>query len=289
MIVILGPTASGKTDLGIKLAKERGGAVISADSRQLYTEMDIGTAKPKLRNSCVEGVEHYGFNIRTPDNQITLAEWQRVAFEMIDHVIAKGNTPLLVGGTMLYIDSIVDNYDIPSVEPDEKLRAKLERESTKTLYARLVKRDAAAKEFIESGNRRRIIRALEVIRATGRPFSQQRKKREPRYNVEMIGVFPSWDVLRERIAKRAEQMMKEGLVEETRRLRERYGKDLPLLETMNYKQAAKVISGEMTEEEAVGEMIKVNMRYARRQMSWWRGQKNIKWFSSPRSAFSECR
>ncbi|MFH1353713.1 MAG: tRNA (adenosine(37)-N6)-dimethylallyltransferase MiaA [bacterium] len=287
MIVILGPTASGKTDLGIKLAKERNGAVISADSRQLYKGMNIGTAKPELNNSSADGVEHYGFDMREPDNLITLAEWQREAFAMIDDVIARNMTPLLVGGTMLYIDSVVDNYDIPAVGPNKQLRRKLEKKPADELYEELLRKDPAAKIFIEPGNKRRIIRALEVIEATGNPFSEQRKKREPRYDVEMVGLFPGWDKLRDRITKRARQMLEAGLIDETRRLQEKYGKDLSLLQTMNYKQAAAVLENKMTEQEAVEEMIKVNMRYARRQMSWWRRRKDIRWFTNSKSVFSE--
>lgn len=296
MVVILGPTASGKTNCGIKLAKKTGGAVISADSRQLYTGMDIGTAKPRqvwrgavhgmLTTDKVDGVDHYGFNIREPSNQITLAEWQQAAFKMIDYVITQNRAPLLVGGTMLYIDSVVDNYDIPAVGPDEKLRSKLEGEKTEVLYAKLIEQDPSAKDFIEPANKRRIIRALEVIEATGRPFSEQRQKRAPRYDAEMIGVFPGWDSLRERVVLRARQMIDDGLLEETRQLQEYYGKDWPLLKTMNYCQAAAVLAGEMTEQKAMEEMIKVNMRYARRQMSWWRRRKDIRWFTDLESAFS---
>lgn len=279
MIVVLGPTASGKTDLGIKLAKARGGAVISADSRQLYTSMNIGTATPC--RSAQGGVKHYGFDMREPNDPMTLAEWQRVAFSLIDRLREIEIEPILVGGTMLYIDSVVKNYDIPKVVMNQELRNKLEQESVDNLYAKLLTQDPAARSFIEPGNKRRVVRALEVIAATGRPFSELRKKRAPRYDVEMIGLFPGWEILRERIEKRARQMMKEGLLEETKRLQEKYGKDLSLLQTMNYRQAAKVLAGELTKEEASEEMIRVNMRYARRQMSWWRGREEIKWVESP--------
>jgi len=295
MIVILGPTASGKTDGGIKLAKQVGGAVVSADARQIYAGMNIGTATPKeawsnkphdvLTPDYVDSVAHYGLNIREPNDQMTLAQWQPAAFNMIDNIMADGKVPLLVGGTMLYIDSVVDNYDIPTVVPNEQLRSKLEEKKTEVLYARLIEQDASAKDFIEPANKRRIIRALEVIEATGRPFSEQRKRRTPRYDVEMIGVFPGWDSLRERVAWRARQMIDDGLVEETRQLQEHYGKDLSLLKTMNYSQAAAVLAGEMTEQKAMEEMIKVNMRYARRQMSWWKRRKEVRWLSSPESFF----
>ncbi len=293
MIVILGPTAAGKTSLGITAAQKTHGSVVSADSRQLYAGMDVGTSSPAglgqeshhlLQPDVIDGVEHYGFNIREPDRQITLGQWQRAAFKMIDHVISQGRVPLLVGGTMLYIDSVVDNYEIPAVPPDRGLRDELKWIETARLYARLIAQDPGATKFVEPGNKRRIIRALEVMEATGRPFSQQRRKRQARYETQIFGLFPGWAVLNRRISARASQMMNNGLLEETRRLQDRYGKDLPLLQTMNYRQAAYVLSGIMAKEQAVGEMTKVNARYARRQMSWWRRRQDIQWFAQPSNA-----
>jgi len=291
--VIVGPTASGKTELGISLAKQ-GGAVVSADSRQIYVGMDIGTAKPLRSNrktnqglrhdvltpDVVSGVEHYLFNIREPDQQLTLAEWQEAAFNVIERLVKNGISPLLVGGTMLYVDSVVFNYDIPPVASNTKWRRKLESLDVADLFVRLQKEDPAAARLIQPENKRRIVRALEVIKVTGRPFSQLRKKRPAKYKVEMMGIFPGWDELRARITKRTRQMLTDGLLEEVQVLRNQYGASLPLLQTINYKQAGAVLDGEKTKDEAREEMIRVNMRYARRQMSWWRNRPEIKWGES---------
>ena len=295
LIVIAGPTASGKTEAGIGLSKRLGDTIVSADSRQLYVGMDIGTAKPReiwrgqahdaLTPDIIDGVEHYGFNIRMSDEKITLAEWQEEAFRMLDKIVSEERTPLLVGGTMLYVDSIVKNYDIPDVEPNDKLRKELEEEEVDVLFDRLVRKDPAAKQFIEPHHKRRIIRALEVIEATGALFSEQRKVRPLKYDLKMIGLFRGWDALRERIDSRVQEMLDDELIEETVKLQKTYGADLPLLKTMNYLQAGKVIAGEMTEKEAVEEMARVNLRYARRQMSWWRGREEIEWFDPVENDF----
>ncbi len=301
--VIVGPTASGKTDLGIKLAKKIDGAAVSADSRQVYTGMDIGTAKPVIKSKVksqkskivhdalipdlVEGVDHYLFNIRKPNNQLTLAEWQAAANAVIDSLIKRGVTPLLVGGTMLYVDSIVFNYDIPRVKIDNNLRQDLEGRTVEELYKELKDIDPEVVEFMQPNNKRRIIRALEVIKTTGKKFSEQRKKRRPKYDFEMIGIFPSWETLKDRVSLRMKEVLKEGLIEETEKIREKYGGNLPLLMTMNYKQAAAVLDGKMTKDEAEEEMIRVNMRYAHRQMSWWRGRDEIRWYSSVSDVLSK--
>ena len=309
LYVIVGPTASGKTALGIEMAKELNGFVVSADSRQAYIGMGIGTAKPHFDSTLkergntlvqtpmtnaqcpmphdfnvpnhVNGVPHFLFDIRRPDGPLTLSDWQRAAFEVIDSV---DGTPLLVGGTMLYVDSVVFNYDLPQVEPDESLRKELEARAVEELYAELKEKDPSAVEFIEPKNKRRIVRALEVIVATGRPFSQARRQRPAKYDVKMMGLFPGWDELRARIERRVNEMLNEGLLEEMENLRKQYGKDLPLLKTMNYLQAGKVLDGEMSREETEEEMVRVNMRYAHRQMSWWKGRKEIEWFGSLKEA-----
>lgn len=297
LIVITGPTASGKTDLAITVAQELGSSVVSADSRQVYAGMNIGTAKPKFAwSDKVEEangetglpavalakagpVPHYLLNIRYPSEPLSLSDWQTAAFQAIDHIAADGGAPLLVGGTMLYIDSIIKNYELPQVAPNPDLRAELENKATDELYAELLKKDPAAKEFIEPMNKRRIVRALEVMAATGQPFSPQRRQRPPRYAITAIGLFDSWEALEERVKERVAAMFEGGLVEETKILLDHYGADLPLLATLNYREAAAVLRGEWPSEKAREEMIRANLKYARRQMSWWRGREDIAWHS----------
>lgn len=291
LTVIVGPTASGKTEAGILLAKQINGAVISADSRQIYTDMNIGTAKPELASNTphnihtpdtIDNIKHYLFNVRAPDNQITLSEWQTSTLEIIDNLIEKNTPPLLVGGTMLYIDSIVFNYDIPRIKMNSKLRQDLEKKNTEDLFSDLIKQDPQAKDFVQPKNKRRIIRALEVIDATGKPFSQQRKTKPPRYNVQMIGLFPNWNTLSNRIQNRVQEMFAAGFIEEVTSLQKKYGTNLPLLQTINYKQVVAMLNGEITKEEATQAMIQANTRYARRQMSWWKGRDEITWIESPK-------
>lgn len=288
LIAVVGPTAAGKTDYAIQLAKQMSGSVISADSRQVYSGMNIGTAKsreawkntphPVSTSDVVTEVPHYLLNIREPNHMMTLAEWQEAARTVITKIVESGETPLLVGGTMLYVDSIVKNFEIPAVAPNEARRAELEQLSAEELYRQLMEKDPQAQRFIEPHHKQRIIRALEVIEATGKPFSVLRRAQDKNlYEIKMIGLFPGWEELARRIEERAQRMLEEGLLEETAALREHYGPDLPLLKTMNYRQAVGVLDSVLSPIQAVAEMKKENMRYSRRQMSWWKNRKEIEW------------
>lgn len=288
LVVILGPTASGKTTAAIRLANRINGAIVSADSRQVYTGMDIGTAKPHLDQmdeddksgkgqvphhillpDKINGIKHYLINIRRPNEEMSLTEWQAAAYQTIDAIIDQHMTPILTGGTMLYIDSVVRAYKIPAVPKDDKRRSKLAAQTVEELYKQLIRVDPKAALFVQASHARRIIRALEVIEATGRPFSEMRKKGECLYEVEMYGLFPGWETLQDNVTTRVQKMLDMGLVEEKQKLIDKYGIDLPLLKTINYNQLPDK-----------NEMIRRNMKYARRQMSWWRGREEIKWFKT---------
>lgn len=278
LVVIVGPTASGKTEAAIRLAAVINGAVVSADSRQIYTGMDIGTAKAKMDHGGdeqphaievpdkIKGIDHYLINIRRPDEEMSLAEWQAAAYQAIDAIVEESKKPIVAGGTMLYVDSIVFAYNIPAVPRNKNLRAELATLPVEVLYEKLIKLDPNAAQFVPPLNTRRIIRALEVIEATGRPFSAQRQKDDARYRVKMYGLFPGWDQLKKNIAQRAQQMLEEGLAQEKERLIKEFGASLPLLRTLNYDQVPNQ-----------EEMVRRNIKYARRQMSWWRGRKEIEW------------
>ncbi len=285
--VIIGPTASGKTDYAISLAKEMNGEIVSADSRQIYAGMNIGTAKPKeaftdnthdvLSSEVIDSIPHFLFNVTSPDNPWTLPQWQKAAQQVLEDILSRGKQPILVGGTMLYVDSIVKNFSIPEVEPDQKFRDSLEQEDVSILYDRLMKADPDAKEFIEPHHKQRIIRALEVIEKTGKPFSASRLRQPSPYEFELIGLFPGWDVMKERIQNRISDMFQHGLLQETEELRKRFSATLPLLQTMNYKEVGMVLDNKLNTDEAIAEAVKVNMRYAKRQMAWWRNRKEISW------------
>lgn len=292
--VVIGPTAVGKTDFAIQEAKKFGGVVISADSRQIYAGMNIGTAKPKaawqdtvqdvLIPNTIDGVPHYLFNVAAPDTPWTLAHWQEAAYQVLSHVTSAGTPVWLVGGTMLYVDSIVLAFMIPEVAPNPVLREQLEQESTDVLYQKLIHTDPQASAFIEAHHKQRIIRALEVMEATGKAFSLTRTRQESPYQFTITGLFPgdasneaSWNILRERIQSRAQSMMTDGLMEETQKLMSTYSPTLLMLQTMNYKQVMKVLSQEISPTKAVEEMVSVNMKYTHRQMSWWRKRTDIHW------------
>lgn len=289
IIAIVGPTASGKTDLGIQLARQLQTAVISSDSRQVYAGLNIGTAKPEevwreqvhdfATADTIDGVDHYGLNFRLPTEPLFLSAWQKAAQAMIEKLHQEHDHVVLAGGTMLYIDSIIYGFTIPDTPPNIPLREKLEKEATKVLYNQLLAADPEAKTFIEPHHKQRIIRALEVIEATGQPFSSQRQQTPTAYESHVLGLFPGWEILEQRIAERVQGMLDTGLIEETAKLQTIYGADLPLLKTINYAQAAQVISEELSLEEAKVKMVQANWRYAHRQMSWWKRNKNIMWFA----------
>jgi tRNA dimethylallyltransferase len=272
--VVLGPTASGKTAYAIALATRIGGAVISADSRQLYAGMNIGTAKPEgawgntphglTTPDTILGIDHYLLNVTTIDTPYTLTMWLAAAKTCIKHVEAQGKIPIIAGGTMLYIDALVDGYSIPNIEPDEAFRAELEQKSPEELYKTLKQKDPAATEFIEPHNSRRMIRALEVMHATGKRFSELRTKHAPETTWTKIGIFSDWETIKNNITKRSSEMLTQGLEQERQHLAEQFPTS-PLLQTVNYK------------EKTLEEMIQSNMRYAHRQMSWWKRKKDIGW------------
>lgn len=286
LVVILGPTASGKTTAAIRLAHKINGAIVSADSRQVYTGMDIGTAKPILDHKeaavlesgphhiltpdRIDGVDHYLINIRQPNEEMSLAEWQSAAYQAIDAIIEQQRTPILAGGTMLYIDSIVRAYDIPAIPKNPENRARLAAQKVETLYKKLIELDPGAALFVQAHHAQRIIRALEVIEATGRPFSEMRRSGECKYEAALYGLFPGWERLRENVSMRVKNMLDMGLFKEKQALIDRYGAALPLLKTINYHQLPDI-----------DEMIRSNMKYARRQMSWWRNREEVTWLDDP--------
>lgn len=293
IIVLVGPTASGKTELGIFLAKRFNGEIINADSRQIYKEMDIATGKPEIKGQkakvkSVEGVAHHLFDIAKPDQIITVAEWKEKATQTIKDILSHGKIPIIVGGTGLYIRSLVENLDIPSVPPNFKLRAELEEELDKkgivALFDRLLKLDPAAITKVAANNPRRIIRAIEVCLATNKPFTDQQTKGKPEFEFLEIGITLSRQKLYQRIDARIDQQFKEGLVDETKRLIKKYSKILPSMTGIGYGEIIQFLDGKMTLESAVERMKFRTHDYARRQLTWFRKNKAIKWVSTKEQA-----
>jgi len=274
LIVILGPTASGKSNLAIKLANQFKGQIVSADSRQIYKEMNIGTAK--ITKKEMQGVPHYLIDMIKPNQEFSLAQFQKKAVQIIKDIQKRNKLPFLVGGTGLYIQSIVDNFQIPKIKPDKKLRQKLESKNNKELYNQLKKLDPQALEIIDLNNKRRLIRALEVCLITGQKFSEQKHKGPDLFNVLQIGLNPGIKILDKRIDQRVKQMIKAGLFKEAKRLIKKYGLKPHSMSGIGYKE---------TLLDKAEELIKIHTRqYSRHQMSWFRRDQRIRWVKTYREA-----
>lgn len=282
LIVIVGPTAVGKTSTSILLAQQLNGEVVSADSRYFYRGMDIGTAKPYEEE--MEGIPHHLIDVADPDENWSLALFQRKAYEVIDDIHSRGKVPIMVGGTGQYVEAITDGWQIPKQRANEALREELNRWAeevgTEGLHQRLSVLDPEAASNIDHRNVRRTIRALEVIFLTGKKFSDQRMKKEPRYEICQIGLNRSREELYQRVDQRIELMMEMGLVKEVRALLKKgYAHDLPAFSAIGYREIIQYVRSEISKEEAVM-LIKRNTRkFVRRQSNWFKLEDpNIQWF-----------
>lgn len=278
LIVILGPTGSGKSDLAIKLAKKFRGEIISADSRQIYQEMDIGTAK--ITKKEMANIPHYLIDIIKPNQEFTLADYKTKAVKIIKNIQKQDKLPFLVGGTGLYIQSIVDNLKIPKIKPDKKLRIKLEKLPNQKLFNKLEKLDLDALKIIDINNKRRMIRALEVCLITKKPFSQQRKKGQPIFSILQIGLKIDKKDLEQKINKRTNQIIKNGLIKEVKNLIKKYGAKPYSMSGIGYKEIIPYLQNKIKLEQAK-ELINIHTRqYARRQITWFKRDKEIKWIKN---------
>ena len=281
LIVILGPTAVGKSKLAIKLAKKFGGEVISADSRAVYKGMDIGTAKVTKKE--MKGILHYLLDVASPKKHFTVAQYKRLAQKAIEKIFKKGKIPILCGGTFFYIQAVVDGIKIPKVPPDWKLRKKLEKKSAKELYQILKKLDSKRAKTIDKENKRRLIRAIEIAKKLGKvpPL-----KKEPlSYSVLMIGIKKPWKELKKKIEKRFFNWLKRGLIKEVKNLRKK-GISLKRIEDfgMHYRAISQYLQGKISKEEMIKKSIKEIEKYAKKQMRWFKKDKRIKWVKNYREA-----
>jgi len=273
LIVILGPTASGKTNLAIKMAKKFGGEIVNADSRAIYKEMKVATARPKKSES---GVRHHLVGYLVPNSEFSLAKYKKLAVDKINDILARGKTPFLVGGTWLYIRAVVDNLDIPQVAPDEKFREKLYKQSAKFLYNRLKKSDPEAAAKIHQNDKRRVIRALEVIHFSRQKISEQQLQGAPLYDVLKIGISCDLDEIEKRARVRIKKEMGEKLIRETRKLLKKYNPNLPAMTSLGYREMGEYLRGNLSKEEAFELLAKNTRRFARYQISTFRQDKKIK-------------
>ncbi|CAM5692080.1 tRNA (adenosine(37)-N6)-dimethylallyltransferase MiaA [Streptomyces californicus] len=278
VITVVGPTAAGKSDLGVFLAQRLDGEVINADSMQLYRGMDIGTAKLTLPER--DGVPHRLLDIWDVTEAASVAEYQRLARREIDRLLAEGRTPILVGGSGLYVKGAIDALEFPGTDPAirARLEAELAGDGPGALHARLVAADPAAARAILPGNGRRIVRALEVIEITGKPFTANLPGEKPVYEAVQIGVDVDRPELDDRIARRVDRMWEAGLVDEVRAL-EGSGlrEGLTASRALGYQQVLAALAGECTEDDARAETVRATKRFARRQDSWFRRDTRVVW------------
>jgi tRNA dimethylallyltransferase len=273
VIVLLGPTASGKTDLGIALAQALDLAVLSVDSRQLYAEMNIGTAKPTVAQRAA--VRHELLDLRRPDQPINLQEFRAAAEQAIAAEHRRRGVALLVGGSGLYLKAITQGMQPPAVPPQPALRAQLQALGQPLSHQMLRLADPTAGARIMANDAVRTQRALEVLYATGAPLSSQQGAAPPPWRVLELGLLPA--NLRQRISARSACLYRDGLVEETRRLIDRYSADCPLLDTIGYGEAKAVLSGALSEAEALALTTRRTQQFAKRQRTWFRRQHQPLW------------
>ncbi|MDF9869704.1 MULTISPECIES: tRNA (adenosine(37)-N6)-dimethylallyltransferase MiaA [Streptomyces] len=288
VITVVGPTAAGKSDLGVFLAQQLGGEVVNADSMQLYRGMDIGTAK--LTPAERDGVPHHLMDIWDVTEAASVAEYQRLARTEIDRLLSEGRTPVLVGGSGLYVKGAIDALEFPGTDPG--VRARLEQELTEhgsgALHARLATLDPGAAQAILPSNGRRIVRALEVIEITGRPFTANLPGDEAVYDALQIGVDVERPELDERIRTRVDRMWEAGLVDEVRDLEARGLREgRTASRALGYQQVLAALAGECTEDEARAETVRATKRFARRQDSWFRRDPRVEWLSGAETQRAE--
>lgn len=272
----MGPTASGKSNLAIQIAKKNNGEIISADSRLVYKGFDIATAKPTMEER--QGIEHYLIDIVEPEVDYSVANFLDDAKIAIEKIIQKGKTPIVVGGTGLYFRILLEDFDLPRVEPDYKLREELETYESEALHKMLKKLDPVSAEKIHFNNKVKIIRAIEVSKTLDKPHSVAAGKKEPEYDVDWIGLNPAdRAVLYKRIDDRVDVMVQNGLIEETKSLLEKHGRINNFVNTIGYQEILQYLDNEISLNEALSNMKQNSRRYAKRQLTWFNRNKLINW------------
>ena len=289
LIVILGPTSSGKTEMGFKLAKKYNGEIINADSRQIYREMDIGMGKIESQKSIKPKVYKVNIpihliNIKNPNQKFSLSQYKKLAIKTIKDIHKQNKLPILVGGTGLYISAIVDNLEIPKAAPNKKIRERLEKHTEKYLFKKLKKVDLKSAKIIGENNKRKLIRAIEVYEITDKPFSEQKTKGEPLFNILQIGIKTDREKLYNKIDKRVDKMIEAGLIKETKKLSQKYSFDLPAMSGIGYREVGQYLQNKIALEEAIQKMKFRTHQYARRQMTWFKRDERIEWVENYKEA-----
>jgi tRNA dimethylallyltransferase len=276
VIVLIGPTASGKTELAIDIAKYFKTRIHNIDSRQIYKFMDIGTAKPSENQQ--KKIKHFLIDITEPNNHMNAKQFQEIAQQSIKAELKKNNLPFLVGGSGLYMNSITKGFFAPDVPPQSSLRRQLEELGQKECWALLKNCDPITAGKINFADHIRTVRALEVFYVTGKPFSIQKMQKEPKWKILELGL--DRDNLKERISQRTKKMFLTGIIDETKNLISRYGIDLPILETIGYREAKNVLNNNLTIDKAIELTTTKTMQFAKRQKTWFRNKNNPIWLNN---------
>jgi len=284
IIVILGTTASGKSALAVKMAKKINGEIISADSRQVYKGLDIGSGK--ITKKEMRGAPHHCIDIVSPKKIFTVVDFKKCAEKAIEKIFAKNKIPIIVGGTGLYIQAMVDNIALPEVKPNWKLRKELEKKTTEEMFKMLKKLDPERAKNIDAKNPRRLIRAIEIAKKLGKtPKLMSMSRRD--LDIRQIGIKLPDEILKINIEKRIKKMLKGGLVAETKKLKELGLSWKRIYELgFEYKYPALFLQNKISKDEMLAKMLIENRQYAKRQMTWFKKDKRIKWINFPTFSLS---
>lgn len=287
VVFVVGPTSSGKTDIALKIAHLLDGEIINADARQVYQDVTIGTGKPPngkrkrigaLTAYMVYGIPHYVMDVIDPSRVYSVAEWRSDAMQAIKAIVRRGKLPMVVGGTGLYISSLIDHYEFPSVEPQPFLRASLDSKTLDELVQVLLAADPDSAGIVDLKNKRRVIRALEVVTFSGKKFSEARGKADPLVDAIQLGITRPQEELYSRLEKSIDRMFAEGLVDEVKMLlRKGIPPDAPSMTSIGYSDVATYLRGDMELEEVVALIKRRTRQYAKRQITWFKRDSRIHW------------
>lgn len=284
VIVICGPTASGKTSLSIELAKKINGEIVSCDSMQIYKDMTIGTAKPTIDE--MQGIKHFLIDFVSPEERYSVADYKRDATKAIKEIIQKNKVPIIVGGTGLYLEAIIYNIEYNEIETDLKYRAELEKieeaEGLEKLYNLANKIDKKAMEKISHNDKKRIFRVLEIYHSTGKTKTEleiESRKNKPEFDYLLFGITMDREKLYDRINRRVDIMMDQGLIREVENLLKKYNEFPTAMQGLGYKEVVEYLKGITTKEEMIEKIKQETRRYAKRQLTWFRKYKNLIWIN----------
>ncbi len=277
IVVICGPTASGKTGLGIALANKINGEIISSDSMQIYKDMDIGTAKPTIEEQAQ--AKHHLIDFVSPDQRYSVADFKKDAEKKIEEILSQGKTPIIVGGTGLYVNSLIYNIEYKEEKTDLDYRKSLEKIDLTTLYDEALKIDEIAAKKISPNDRKRITRILEIYHTTGRTKTELDREsiKEPKYDYRIFVLNMDREILYDRINKRVDLMIEDGLIDEVKSILQKYNEFPTAMQGLGYKEVVEYLNGDTTKEEMIEKIKRESRRYAKRQLTWFRSYKDAIW------------